>query len=139
MANESKIYRMVKSLSIVLCVGGFIYNTFGTFEKYILAATTVVVTTQNKNELPLPVFVICNDTAYKKIPKDSISNETMWQVKRYLQETRNPAEMQVRLVDFNTQVPVNHTAKMLHTAYYGRCKVIKIEPKVRCILQSLQK
>ena len=121
-------------VSLVICVGGFIHNTFGTFEKFILGAKLVLITTQDTNHLPLPTFVICNDTAYKQLPKDK---NTIWQEKEYVSLTRNPEEMQVQdikvHVDDNSRSTqrVNYTENELRTVYNGRCNVIKVDLQVR--------
>ena len=133
MPNKSRNYQNVIIVSTVLCVGGFIYNTFGTFEKFIQAANIVVITTQKNDQLPLPNFVVCHDEAYKTLPAErSSTNETMWQEEKYLQQTKNPEEIQMKIAENMALDATNYTfnRSVLRTVHYGRCNVINIEPEV---------
>ena len=89
---KSKIYRAFVAGSLILCIAGFTWNTFETIDKFISAAKLVLTeSTESYAELPYPVFVFCNNTAYREIP--SLNESPMWQFEDYINLTRNPGEI----------------------------------------------
>ena len=124
MKGKIHLYRLFVVTSVLLCIAGFIWNTFGTFENFILGAKIVQSDKQANEQLPLPVFVLCNDTGYKEIP---FWEDGIWQEDQYLKITRNPEEM-VTPGPFNSSL--NLTKEDLYTAEYGRCSVIRSHQKV---------
>ena len=117
-------------VSLALCLAGFIYNTYGTFDKFILNAKLVVTSSEDSDEpLPLPDFVLCNETAYKKYPTKGKSH--IWQEVKYLELTRNPEEIFLDLSKgLKNSSSTEQNDKIIHkrtnlsTAFQGRCSVI---------------
>ena len=122
MSNKSKTYHTLVLVSVVLCIVGFIYNTFGTFDKFINGGTLVLSESKSYPQLPLPVFLLCNDPPYHEIP---YGNNTIWQEDRYLQLTRNPEEILISAKNYNVSV------SELRTVNKGRCLVINVHQQVR--------
>ena len=113
-------------VSIAFCLAGFIYNTYGTFDKFILGAKLVITSSEDNNDpLPLPDFVLCNETAYKEYP--TLGKSPIWQKVKYLELTRNPEEIFVDIKNFTSNYEfhnISHKRTDLYTAFQGRCSVI---------------
>ena len=129
-------YNYFVFISSVICLCGFIYNTHETFDKFINSATLVLREAQSHQCLPLPTFVLCNDTAYKEIP--SLQRFPIWQEDTYLELTRNPLEMLVSIEERNNTGlrRINYTEENLNTVSHGRCQVIHIHQPVSQILRN---
>ena len=126
MSGKHQIYKTIVVISVVFCIGGFIFNTYGTFDKFISQARLVVTSSQSSDFLPLPVFAICNETAYKKLP---FGNDTMWREESYLKLTRNVDEILFGIRGSSTDgsmFKVNYTSAELRTIFQGRCLVIHV-------------
>ena len=94
MSPKHKAYHVLVVVSILLCIGGFVYNTYDTVVKFIRGGKLVLTTSKSFAKLPLPVLVLCNHTAYKDIQYD---NTTIWHQHRYLELTRDPEEILLNL------------------------------------------
>ena len=123
---KSITHHVLVIATLFLCLGGFLYNTYETFYKFITGARLVLTLSTSQSQLPLPVFVLCNHTAYKELP---IGNNTIWQQEKYLELTRDPLNMLFDVKDGNGVV--SYTAKELHTTLQGRCLAIEIHQKVK--------
>ena len=125
---KGKLFHSLVLTSAIFCIGGFIYNSYETFEKFISGAHIVLTSSQSHTNLPLPVFVLCNETAYKELP---YGENSIYQLSKYLQLTRDPREMMFDLRDvFYKGANVIYNVQDLHTVVHGRCLVIQLQNPV---------
>ena len=120
-------------------MAGFIVNSFGTFYKYFSKATLVLSWTESHHSwLPLPVFLICNQSAFKNPHHVS----SPWQMEEYTRQTRDPSEILHQVSIFSPlnhsrqEYPADYKASELNTAFQGRCVSIQLEEKVGYSLEG---
>ena len=130
---KNKTYYALVTISLILCIGGFINNSYETFNKFISGAGLVLTLSQYRDQLPLPVFVLCNHTAYKELPYEvTYGNDTIWHEKRYLELTRDPNNMLLNMTNgMIIDSIVNYTTQELHTSLHGRCLSIYVHQQVK--------
>ena len=64
--QRANILRLLRAAALLACLTGFVLNSGETFEKYFNGSTLVLSSTEDmQKDLPLPVFVICNYSAFK--------------------------------------------------------------------------
>ena len=134
---ETDCLQILRIPTLLLCIVGFALNSRETFQKYFNKATLVLTSTQQHHKsLPLPVFIICNQTSFKR-PSRNIS---VLNYQEYIKQTRNPFETLLNISkfsalqsrDFKEFRPVVLHAKELNTIYQGRCLCLDLnQTKVR--------
>ena len=133
MRKSEICFQALRAVTLLLCLTGFVLNSYETFNKYFKQATLVLSSTQHwKTELPLPVFVLCNISAFKETP----ANSSIWRASQYLDMTRNPKEILSNIHLYNPTSksillnPSSYTTEELRTVYFGRCLTIKLTNNV---------
>ena len=133
MRGKAKLLKGLQAATVVICVGLFVVNVFGTALSFFNNATVVFSTTQITNaRLPLPAFLVCNGSPYQRVGNGNTSN---WDERVYMSSTRDPEDFEVTV-----QIPVNgvgkdmdpklYSRKVLNTVYHGRCLFIKFKDMV---------
>ena len=122
---------MLKALKVftaLACIVCFVLNTFGTFKKFFDGSKLVVTSTQENNELPLPVLLLCQESAFTEMDSEGIMR---WSKGKYLNRTTDPAEISIKKL-WSTRVDylVNYTLGTLNTMFSGRCMTITIHQTV---------
>ena len=129
---RNKAHCALVIVTLVLCVSGFMWNTYETFEKFISRARLVLTVSQSELQLPLPVFVLCNHLAYKELPYERTKgNKSIWLEDRYLEQTRDPSDLFRNEIWNGKEKRLNYTTQELHTALHGRCLAIYVHTQVR--------
>ena len=129
-SNKSNFVRLLKLVTLILCVVCFVFNVLGSTLNFLNSATVQQSSTQNdKTELPLPAFVICNGIGFQR------STSVPWEEAVYLNTTRDPDEFEILVVEPTAQVPIpmaasNYTLKVWNTAYHGRCVSVEFKHMV---------
>ena len=66
--KKDNFYGLLKITTLLICMGFFLLNSWQTMEKYFQHESILVSHTQRKHhELPLPSFLLCNGSAFKKV------------------------------------------------------------------------
>ena len=66
--KKDNFYSLLKITTLLICMGFFLLNSWQTMEKYFQHESILVSRTQKKRqELPLPSFLLCNGSAFKKV------------------------------------------------------------------------
>ena len=127
-----------KAVVLILCITGFALNTWETIKKYKESnegSTFQLTFPEKENELPMPVFVLCNETAYKRKMTTKEHSNLNFNETFYMNQTKNPDHfMPFKRLYFewhnDEKRLVNYTTQELRTTYHGRCLAIKIDDKV---------
>ena len=69
------VYRALWIVTFVFCFSGFLLETKTTWEKFWNEATLVMTSRNNHSQLPLPVFAICNYSAFKNVSEELLHEE----------------------------------------------------------------
>ena len=128
MAKKAEIYKMVKISTYILCLGGFIINSFETFQKYIQKTTLVLSSTQEATELPLPAFVFCNGSSYQQF-----TNVSIYRKEEYLKQTRDPTTYLERIYFYGSDQNLDnnlYSETALLSSLFGRCLAVQLRKKV---------
>ena len=134
--TKKNYFQVLWVFTLILCIAGFVLNVSETFHKFFNKATLVLSSTKaDQDALPLPVFVICNQTAFK----EPDSSKSVWAEQEYLEQTINPFNILLEISKYspltesngNFHPAIYHTSE-LNTAYMGRCLCIELnETQVR--------
>ena len=136
--------RALKFVIVVLCLIGFVYNSFYTFKQFIGNQTVTSHNIQENSELYLPSITLCGTSGYKTI------------VDRYADlEIENYNNNTVKLTDLLIEVGDNDNGTLIarphvntlfdelgrwkilttYSAYRGRCYTIEYRRKVQLALK----
>ena len=121
--------RALKVFTALACIVCFVFNSFETFKKFFDGSKLVVTSTQENHELPLPVLILCQESAFTEMDNEGIMR---WSIDKYLNRTTDPAEISLKEL-WSTRVyhSVNYTLGTLNTMFSGRCLTVTINQTVR--------
>ena len=136
---ETKLGVSVKAICIMLCIGGFIWNSFHTFKSFIGDETITSNHIEVNSRLMLPSVTFCATTGFK----EEVVSYASLELQNYIDNTYDLNEM-ISLVKDNAgnnftveellQVKTykSETLKVSVTfsAYRGRCYTIQYKKEV---------
>ena len=128
----SKSLKALKLGTAIACTLCFIINSFVTFQMFFKGSSLVLLSIQENSELPLPVMILCSQSAFKAVDQDGIMG---WSKEKYLEQTMDPFKIDVNVATFNRangqRIELeNVKLRKLNTMFSGSCLTIDIERRV---------
>ena len=134
--KEKDVWYAIKIVTFVICLAGFVANSFMIFKHFIGKQTITSQDLQHNNELTLPSVTICSFSGYKqKITRyqDLILNN-------YLNKTLELDEILYMVVGDDRWMTIEQLLKnktfwevtTTYSIYKGRCHTIRYNQKVLC-------
>jgi len=130
-SNES----LIKSAVALVCVVGFIANSFLIFKQFIAAKRTTSQDIQSNEKLALPSVTICGSSAYKQ----EIEKYDDIELDNYLNNTLDLEEVLVSVIDpFDRMILLKDMYKnathwditTTYSLYRGRCYTLRYKQEV---------
>ena len=142
--GKKNIYLVIlKAIVMLLCLFGFIANSFIIFKQFIGKETVTSYKIQDSSELRLPSVTLCGYSGFKRIVKsyDDLKHD------RYINNTIDVNEILMEVIDNDNnsitapysmtfEGPIydksrNWKIKTTYSAYRGRCYTIEYRKKVK--------
>ena len=126
----------LKAGTVLVCTVCFILNSLETFHKYFKGSQLVLQSSQAEAELPLPLLVLCPESAFREVTKDGIMG---WSKQQYLEETTDPANIKVANIKLwkmddasqdDSEDMDSYKLENLNTMFTGRCLTIQFNQTV---------
>ena len=147
---KGRIWIAVKTITFIICLAGFAWNSFTNFTQFIGKQTITTEDLQHNEELVLPSFTLCGISSFK----EKVTNYQDLELNNYLNNTLELDEIFINVdgpVPMTHSIPANVTSidlrqlKKMSTLWEvrttfsqvrGRCHTIRYIPKVTKISNS---
>ena len=133
---NKKIWTAVKTLTFILCLAGFAWNSSGNFKQFIGRQTITSQDLQHNEKLALPSFTLCSLSSFK----EKITKYQDLELKSYLNNTLDLDEILVAVQGPNGQPFIGlkqlkelttlWEVSTTYSQFRGRCHTIRYIPKV---------
>ena len=128
---KKRVWTFVKAVTFVMCLAGFVCNTFMIFRQFIGKQTITSWDVQRNKELLLPSFTICSLTGVK----NRITKYQHLELNSYINNTLELDEILVSIDDLTINELREDTAawqfSTIYSQFKGRCHTVRHILKVR--------
>ena len=136
MSVESKkdVWYAIKIVTFMICLAGFVANTFMIFKQFIGKQTITSHDLQHNKELAFPSFTICSHNVYK----EKVTKTQDLALNYYLNNTVEIEEILISVSTGDTDWTIEQLIKdktfwdvtTTYSIYKGRCHTIRYKKKV---------
>ena len=111
---------VLRFLTLLFCLGWFVYNVWNSFQAFLNNATLVLSSTKHFSELPIPLLLACYSSPYKHF-----TSVPIYHLQEYYRQAKDPNHL---LANRTLWDALGKTE--LNTMYNGRCVKIHIPATV---------
>ena len=120
METKRRAYLVLRFVTLLFCLGWFVYNVWNSFQAFLNNATLVLSSTKHFSELPIPLLLACYSSPYKHF-----TSVPIYQLQEYYRQAKDPNHL---LANRTLWDALGKTE--LNTMYNGRCVKIHIPATV---------
>ena len=128
---KNRVWNFIKAVTFVICLAGFVCNSFMIFRQFIEKQTITMWDIQKNKELSLPSFTICSITGVK----NRITKYQHLELNNYINNTLELDEILVSIDDLNINKLKEDTSSWhfstIYSQFKGRCHTVRHILKVR--------